>query len=250
MRAKQTKRIKRIKQLLCFLIVMSVTNVVAQKMFHLQSQAGVQLVSVNGKKYKIDVAGTKIKTRYPKFDALIFLTDAANSNELIVCNFKPDSSYAIAGACCGSLDIIPNSKFKCDSLKYWDPEKDADKIQNHFLDKPFLSVKTAKTPKDSVYAWHSDAACLTEHKLIGTEAWALGVPPKCFYWSNITPILFFKTDATSDLPSNKDVAEFLQKANVIELATIYLRLFDNQKFMITFDEESRTVKIAYDIITK
>lgn len=226
--------------------ILTASTLFSQSKFSLSSQVESVTILLNGKKYNIDSTGTKIKTRYPKFDTLIFLRESANSEIKIICNFKPDSSYYITYACCGSLDIIPKSRFKCDSLKYWDAEKDFEKIQNNFLDKPFLSIKTKEIPRDSLYAWHSDAACMTEHKLINTELWHLGVPPKCFYWSNITPILFFKTDASSKQKSNKDVGEFLDKKNVIELATIYLRLFDNQRFILTFDEQKRNVLIAYE----
>lgn len=226
--------------------ILNASTLFSQSKFSLSSQVGHQTILLNGKKYSIDSIGTKIKTRYPKFDTLVFLRESDNSGIKIICNFKPDSSYCITYACCGSLDIIPKSKFKCDSLKYWDGEKDFDKIQNQFLDKPFLSIKTKEQPKDTIYAWHSDAACMTENKVINTDLWRLGVPPKCFYWSNITSILFFKTDARSKQKRNKDVEELLDKKNVVELATIYLRLFDNQRFILTFDEQKRTVKIAYE----
>lgn len=227
-------------------MILSASAFFSQGKFSLSSQTGPQTILLNGKKYSIDSKGTKIKTRYPKLDTLTFTKNSENSGIRIICNFKPDSSYYITQACCGSLDIIPESKFKCDSLKYWDSEKDFEKIQNQFLDKPFLSIKTKEIPKDTLYAWHSDAACMTEHKWINTELWRLGVPPKCFYWSNITPILFFKTDANSEQSRNKDVEEFLDKKNVVELATIYLRLFDDQKFILTFDEQKRTVHIEYE----
>lgn len=234
------------KLILTLIAVINISALFSQKKFLLLSHAGIRDVLINGKKYKIERTGISIKTLYPKFDTLSFLSGAANQNDKIICNFKPDSSYVISGACCGSLDIIPQSRFNCDSLKYWDGEKDFEKIQNLFLDKPYLSVRTRKPPADSLYAWHADAACVTAHSLIDTSLWKLGIPPKCFYWNNITPILFFKTDALSQQKRNDDVAEFLDKKNVIELTTIYLRLFDNQKFILTFDEETRSVKLSYD----
>ncbi len=232
-----------------FIILAVISNLSAlfsQNEFLLASQAGYQTILLNGKKYNIDSAGTKIKTKFPNFDTLTFLTETANSNVAVICNFKPDSCYFITFSCCASLDLIPKSKFKCDSLKHWDGEKDVEKLKNQLLDKPFISIRTRNVPKDSIYAWHSDAACITEHKLINTDLWRLGVPPKCFYWTNITPILFFKTDANSKQKRNKDVEEFLGKKSVIELATIYLRLFDNQKFILTFDEQKKSVQIAYE----
>jgi len=234
------------KKIIALILFLNLKAISKEYHFFISSTIGKQPILINGKQYIVDSIGVEIKTYYPKFDTLIFDKESANSEMKLICNFKPDSSYVITYACCGSLDIIPKSKFNCDSLKYWDFDKDFDKIQNQFLDKPYLSIRTKNTPRDSVYAWHSDAACLTEHKLIGTELWRLGVPPKCFYWTNITPILFFKTDAKSKKKRNKDVEEFLDKNNVIELTTIYLRLFDNQRFVLTFDEKHNAVKLSYE----
>jgi hypothetical protein len=234
------------KLLIIVFSILNCSTLFSQKKFHIESQVETQTILVNGKKYRIDNIGTKISTRFPNFDTLVFQTESANSKMQLVCNFKPDSSYVITYACCGSLDIIPKSKFNCDSLKYWTVENDFGEIQNNFLDKPYLSIRTKKAPKDSVYAWHADAACITQHQLIGTDLWKLGVPPKCFYWSNITAILFFKTDAKSNQNRSQYVEEFLDKKNVIELATIHLRLFDNQKFILTFDEDNNTVKLTYE----
>lgn len=225
-------------------------NIYSQNKFLLKSNIGVIKIALNNKPYVIDSLGLKIKTSYPKFDTLIFLSESGNSTDKVICNFKPDSSYNLTYACCGSLDVIPTYKFNLDSLKYWDAEKDFLKIQNQLMDKPFLSIKTKQSPKDSIYAWHSDAACLTEHQLIDTSIWELGIPPKCFYWNNITPIVFFKTDAKSNDKRDKNVEEFLNKKNIIELNTIYLRLFDNQKFILTFDEVTHTIKLEYDLCEK
>ena len=72
----------------------------------------------------IDSVGTKILTNYPSFDTLVFKSEFPGSNNPIICNFKLDTTYYITVACCGSLDIIPTSKLKNDSLNYWDFEKD------------------------------------------------------------------------------------------------------------------------------
>jgi hypothetical protein len=218
----------------------------AQGDFTLKSHVGVQNIRLNGVLYVVDSVKLTIPTNYPSFDTLVFESNAANSNNLIICNFKPDTSYSIIMVCCGSNDIIPTSKLNNDSLRYWDYEKDFDKIQNQFWDKPFISIRTKGSPQDSIYAWHADAACGTEHKVISTELWRLGVPPKCFYWNNITYIVFFKKSEINKTLQEEQTAEFLGFKNIEIMATISFRLFDNERFVIVFDEENKTGKLEYE----
>lgn len=225
---------------------LNVTYCFSQKQFTLNSSIGSTTVKINGIQYQAESIGTKIKTNYPKFDTLVFLGEAPNIDRPIICNFKPDTVYTISVACCGSLDIIPASKFKNDSLSIWDFEKDFDKIQNQLMDRPFISIRTLSDPKDSVYAWHADAACETEHKLINTKLWQLGVPPKCFYWNNITTIQFFKTDKTIPKHETTDLEEFLAIDNIVELTDISFRLFDNERFVITYDEKTNKCTLEYE----
>lgn len=218
----------------------------AQRHFTLITSIGTQSVQVNGTIYQVDSNGIRIKTNYPQLDTLIFKSDVANVNDPILCNFKPDSTYAVSVACCGSLDLIKASRLNNDSLKYWDPETDLEKIHNQLMVKPFLSISTKQKTKDSIYAWHADAACNTEHKLISTKPWQLGIPPKCFYWSNITYLLFFKTN--QQLPPHKktDTEEFLGIDNIVVLKSIGFILFDEEKFMLTYDEKKNEVSITYE----
>jgi hypothetical protein len=204
------------------------------------------IVLVNGKQYTIDSSGTDIHTNHPKFDTLIFKTPSPGANEPILCNFKPDSIYTVSIACCGSLDIIQKSKFEKDSLLFWDYDKDFEKIQNQLMDKPFISIKTKNNPKDSIYAWHADAACMTEHKLITTKLWRLVGPPKCYYWNNITTILFFTTNNKLPAHEETDLEEFLSIKNIVELTSISFRLFDNERFVLIFDEKNKSVKLEYE----
>lgn len=203
-------------------------------------------VKINGKEYHVDSIGTKIKTRYPKFDTLVFLANAPNINIPVICNFKPDSIYTVSVACCGSLDIIPASKFRNDSLYLWDFEKDFDKIQDQLMDKPFISIRTKNNPKDSIYAWHADAACITEHRLINSKLWQLGVPPKCFYWNNITTILLFKTDHSMPTHPKTDLEEFLSIDNIVKLTEVSFRLFDNERLVIIYDEKKNRAVLQYE----
>lgn len=216
----------------------------SQNKFLLNSSAGIQTVVVNDRQYSIDSTGTQIATNYPKFDTLYFRTEHYESNR-IICNFKPDSAYSISHACCANLDIIPRSKLDYDSLKYWDYE-DFYKIQNQLMDKPFISIRTKTKTKDSIYAWHADAACVTKHKVINTKLWRLGIPPKCYYWNNITTIQFFKKD--DELPNHEDtfLEEFLGIKNIVELTSISFRLFDNERFVVIYDEKNNKASLEYE----
>lgn len=217
----------------------------SSKTFTLNSRVGDQIVMINGTQFSIDSNAKSLPTNYPAFDTLFLSTDP-RSDEPILCNFKPDSSYTLSWACCGSFDVIPSSRFTNDSLDLWDYEEDFDKIQGVFMDKPFISIKTKKKPKENVYAWHADAACQTEHSIINKKPWQLGVPPKCFYWNNITTILFFKTDDQMEEHEGTDLEEFLGIKNIVELNAISFRLFDNQRFVITYDEKWNKVILEYE----
>lgn len=232
--------------LLIVLIIFLTIHGFSQNRFNLKSNVGQQKISVNGIIYEIDSIAIKIPTNYPVFDTLIFRTESPNFNTSLICNFKPDTTYFISIACCGSYDIIPLSKFNCDSLKYWDFEKDFDKIQNQLRDKPFISIRTREITKDTIYAWHSDAACGTEHNVIGKDLWRLGVPPKCFYWNNITSIVFFNKSQANKTIREQQTAEFLGFDNIEIITDISFRLFDNERFVLIFDEENKTVKIEYE----
>jgi hypothetical protein len=230
----------------CFIFLFIGTNCHSQKDFTIYSPIGTQALQINGEKYTIDSIGIIIRTNYPRFDTLVFLTDASNIGIPIVCNFKPDSVYSLSVACCGSFDIIQTSKLKNDSLKFWDYEKDFDRIQHLLMDKPFVSIRTKHTTQDSIYAWHADAACETQHKIINYKLWRLGVPPKCFYWNNITTIQFFITDKKMQSHDMTNLEEFLGIKNIIELNSISFRLFSNERFIVVFDKKNNNVTLDYE----
>jgi len=214
--------------------------------FSLNSPHGVQTVIINGKHYSIDSIGKKIPTNYPRFDTLSFQYEDHDSNFPVICNFKPDTSYCLIGACCGSIDIVPASKLKSDSLKHWSWPEDLEKIKGQLMDKPFISVRTKKSPKDSIYAWHEDASCITANSMINTQLWRLGVPPKCAYWNNITTILFFRTDNKLPVHEETDLEEFLSIKNIVELSSISFRLFDDERFVIIYDEAKNEATLKYE----
>ncbi len=228
------------------IFLLAARSIAAQKHFTLHSFIGTQSVEINGKLYAVDSLGTRIATRYPRFDTLIFRTLSAEMDEPVICNFKPDSAYAVSVACCGSLDIVPMSKYSNDSLRFWDWDADFEKITRVLVDQPYISIRTKRKPQDSIYAWHADAACLTAHQTISKRLWRMGVPPKCYYWNNITYISFFETD--DRLPSHEetDMEEFLGIANIVELTSIAFRLFDDQRFVIVYDRKRNAVRLTYE----
>lgn len=226
--------------------LLNVTLCFSQKQFTLNSFIGPMNVMVNGIRYKVDSVGIKIRTNYPKFDVFTFIENEGDMNRPIICNFKPDSVYSISYSCCASHDIFSTSKLMCDSLSLWDGEEDIDKVKNTLLERPFISIKTLRNPKDSIYAWHADATCETECKLINTKLWPLGIPPKGNYWNNFTTIQFFKTETTIPKHEKTFLEEYLSKDNIIELTTIRFLLFDNERYLIIYDEKHNTVTIKYE----
>ena len=219
---------------------------IGQSEFFLKSDVGKQDVIINGSLYSVDSMGILVHTNYPDFDKINFVSRLPYSKTPIHCNFKRDSSYTITLSCCGSFDIIPTSKLECDSLKYWGIDIDLDRIHRQLADQPFISIRTKNETSDPVFAWHADAACMTKHKVLSTDLWELGVPPKCYYWNNITTILFFKQDNTIQDHSAADIEELLDIENIVILSKIRFRLFDNERFIIEFDDKNNTTALYYE----
>ena len=239
-----------ITKLIIVFIISLPTFLVGQNNFNLNSEVGDSLwVEVNGQKFCLTKEEINIRTHYPQFDTLRFISEASNSNDKIICNFKPDSSYSIAGACCASLDIIPSSKLKNDSLKIWFEEYETNfpKIQKLLLDKPFVSMKIGTENSETIYGWYVDLACFPQFKRLSTEKWEYGVPQKCFYWNNISPFIFFKSSVNYESNENGVVEDIYPENEEIEiLAEIQVRLFDNERFILTYDPETKKVKLEYE----
>jgi len=230
-----------------FLLIFLITSAYcySQNKFTLNSVAGLQTIQINGKQYSIDSIGIKIKTNYPKFDTIVFIS---LYNIPILCNFKPDSIYSIIGACCAELDIVPTSKLSNDSLYIWDIEIEGDyeRIQSHLMDKPFISIRTKKNPKDNIYAWQETFTCMPQYKLINSNLWSIDTSPRSFYWSNIMTIQFFKTDNKMPSHQETELETFLGIKNIVELSSISFRLFDDERFIITFDEKNMHTELTYE----
>lgn len=226
--------------------LLSATCAYTQITFTLNSRLGAIQVNINGQNYVVDSNAISIPTHYPAFDTLIFLENTSFVNVPILCNFKPDSSYSIHLACCAEPDIVPASKFLTDSLDSWVREEQDSSIRNHFLDRPFISIKTIATPASELYAWLIDFSAAPVYSRIDTTLMPFGVPVKGeYYWNNITTILFFKADAQMPAHLPSALEEMLNTPNLVELRYLTLRLFDNGNYLLIYDEVTNSVSIAY-----
>lgn len=220
----------------------------AQHHFKINSVVGDSVfIKINGDSLNLNSEYKLAQTNFPKFDTLLFLNNGAIYKE-IICNFKPDTNYSVSRACCSSLDIIPSSKLKNDSLQLWDYEEDLSKIQNVLMDRPFISMKIVNCSNDTIYGWYVDLACFAEIKKLEEQKWDYGVPMKCFYWTNISTFLFFKSkiDYVSQYNENGIYENYPEYEDIKILGDISVRLFDNESFILTFDCETNKVSIEYD----
>ena len=225
----------------------------AQNRFQINSDVGDSLwIEINGKKYCLNSNFSQHRTNYPLFDTLSLISEGSNFDNLILCNFKPNSSYSISVACCGSLDVIPSSKLENDSLNIWNYEENYSKIQQTLMDRPFISMRIASEVEDTIYGWYADMACFPKFKRLRIEKWEYGVPQKCFFWNNISPFFFFKSSSNyrDDIMENgviEDIYPMYSNDETIEiLAEINLRLFDNERFILTYFPMTKSVILEYD----
>ena len=239
-----------IQRLIIIFIISFPTFLVGQSTFKLNSEVGDRLrLEINGRIFYLQEKPINISTNYPQFDTLVFLSEGSNSNDKIICNFKPDSSYSIASACCASLDIIPTSKLKNDSLKAWyeDYESNFSKIQKALLDRPHISLRLRSESNDTIFGWYVDMACFPQFKKLDVEKWDYGAPEKCFYWNNISPFIFFRSSVHYESNEKGIIEDVYPEYEEIEiLGEIQVRLFDNNAFILTFDPETKKVKLEYE----
>lgn len=220
----------------------------AQKAFQFNTEVGDSLeISVNGSRYVLYAEPIEVQTNYPLFDTLQIFSEGPNIGDPILCNFKPDSAYSIASACCGSLDIFPACKLMNDSLGIWDYEGDFSRIQKLLMDRLYISIGLAIESREPIYGWYADLACFPVFKKLEVKNWAYGVPQKCFYWNNISSFIFFKSKV--EYPENMEgqVEDIYPEEDDIEIiGEIQVRLFDNERFVMTFDPESGQVQLEYE----
>lgn len=211
------------------------------------------LIEVNGDTINLDSAFISIKTNYPEFDTLTFLNETGDNSTLVICNFKPDSVYSLYYACCGSIDVLPFNKIEFitrNNIQY-----DDNRYQALLMDRPYFTLNvTNQSNNDSIYGWYSDHACFPKFKLLSFNDWEYGVTEKCYYWNNISNFVFFKSNADySDQLNEEDIIEDWfpypndDKSIIIEkIGSICVRLFDNDRYTITYDAQSSTVSLELD----
>lgn len=222
---------------------------VAQSTFHLSCDWLDVEVLINGKVYAIDSMGADIETNYPGFDTLNFLN---RGDQDIVCNFKPNRSYVVSGACCGSLDILPIEKKKALLDHYEqieDIEAEMSNIKEYTLDFPTFSFKLTKNSNDSIFFWSADYACQPRIIHSTNEIQEYGSASKCFYWSNITFLQFYETDDPREFTYGEDGMRYDYLPDFQEVedrGTIAVRLFDDHHFLVTLNVDTGEIYLRYD----
>lgn len=236
------------KQLLFFAFAFQISVGFTQNQFGIKSNVGDSLpIQVNGIMYYLDSTHTSIRTNFPAFDSLVFPTQGG-AKYPIICNFKPDSNYSVTPACCATLDVIPSYKIDNDSLKFWITEE-TNWGKSYLMDLPRISFRITPPTSDTIYGWYEDHACFPEFKMLSEQKWEYGVPSKCFYWTNISPLQFFK--------ESTDFSEFTEEDGVVYdvfpdfdkaefLGTIRVRLFDDQDFLVTYNSITKKIVLEYD----
>ncbi|GAB5419216.1 MAG: hypothetical protein Crog4KO_25610 [Crocinitomicaceae bacterium] len=246
----------RMKQLLFGSILLVNCVGFGQETFHLRSSIGEQLVAFNGGEYQVDSIGIELETHYPGFDTIQFQIDERDRN-FVLCNFKPDSSYSLIVACCGSIDLTPSSRLENDSLSLWDYETDFDKIQGVLMDYPTFSFQLTETISDTVWGWVSDAACFPKIYPMTTEALEYGSPNKCFFWSNINHLHFFTQETPLNFWVNDDGLQEPQSSvlkeydlpdfeTFVTVGSVAVRFFDDHHFLVMVNPRTKEVYIRYD----
>ncbi|MFI5204618.1 MAG: hypothetical protein ACHQF2_09000 [Flavobacteriales bacterium] len=230
----------------CAIVVMLFlfsTNSAGKGYFKINSKVGQVTIKINGKAYEIDSNYTRIQTRFPNFDTIILIHDLK-----VVCNFKPDSLYTVTLACCATLDIVASYKLNNDSLDYWGENEITHKIQEALMDRAFITFKIKNgTVNDSVYAWNADYACFPSLQLINEKGCAYGVPSKCFFWTNINWFEFFKPTKSysKDIGPCGEIEDAFPEEGTT-LAHVVVRLFDTDRYIVTYDLKTKRIEVNYE----
>ena len=127
------------------------------------------------------------------------------------------------------------------------------KIQGILLDSPHFIFKTKNTkPGDTIYVWNADAACMPRIGLASGSGCDYGDPNKCYYWTNINFLTFFHSKNKYKFSDDKHICEYdgINEAPFPEddaemLGTLSVRLFDNKKYIVTYDAKTKKITIEY-----
>lgn len=230
------------------IIVFSAATSYCQKTFTIQSAIGEPFpVTINGTKYNLNNTETIVQTNYPGFDTLLFPGIVLDDDFKVICNFKPDSGYSLINACCGIMDIVPTRKLQSDKLLFWDNEESYEEMQALLLDRSQISLRLTQASERPVYGWYADRACFTRYKQLTTTKWEYGTPNKCFYWNNVSTFLFFESEnACPDELNQQGECEEYPDETITVLGSVTYRLFDNERFILSYDPLSKKVSLAYD----
>lgn len=218
--------------------------------FELTSSWKFHQIVLNGDTVLIDSNRASLQTNYPVFDTLFM-----DGRGPILCNFKPDSSYTLILACCGTVDIVQTYKWES-----WKQVVDAhpDSIFEvldaypYLVDLPEISMQLTSNVPDTIYGWYADYACFPTLKRMVSDHAAKIPIVKCYYWTNISTFEFFK--------SQEDYLKLADEAGEIEdafrevgawseevdplLGSLTVRLFDGGHYLITYDPKSGAMKLT------
>lgn len=240
-----------------FTIMIISMNGFSQNTFHLRSSIGTQKAIVNEKMVEIDSVGISIETHYPGFDSIQFLREYRDTAHFVLCNFKPDSSYVLIGACCGSTDITTSSKLEqvenkllanrvhLDTAGF---EAELFMAQEILWDRPTFTFRLTETLEDTVWGWSSDAACFSLVFPITEEPLNYGTPEKCFYWTNINHLHFFKQKNLGSWIGGDGVEYYNwpEFETATTVASQAVRFFDDHHFLVTVNPKTEELYIRYD----
>lgn len=227
---------------LCF-VSFSYLQGFAQDSFRINSTINHSIpLKINGKAYTIGKDFTEIAVSNEAFYELVFLNRKSDSSKITLCNFKPNTDYSIIIACCATLDIVPSSKIN-DQLKSWwnnDTDDNFYEIQNHLLDKPELYFDILNLDHDFIYGWNMDWSCTPEIVKLTGGLQHYGVPIKCYYWTNMNTVSFFKASKEA-FNFGEDMLPDYEKIEVLK--HINFRIFDNNSYVITYNMRLDTISI-------
>lgn len=219
--------------------------------FQLNSSWNVHTVVLNGDSLHIDSNFQTLPTRYPAFDTLYL-----DGWGPVLCNFKPDSSYTLIIACCGTVDIIQTSKWnQWRQVLNAHPDSlfDVLDVQPYLIDHASYYMQLEGTTTDTVYGWYADYSCYPTIQRVSSVEPTFVPVEKCFYWSNINVFEFFTSDKdyleyALDDGSIPDIFRETGEWDTKEgedplLGSIVVRLFDDGRFLIRFNLQTEKVTL-------
>lgn len=232
---------------LLFLLLLLYSGLaIAQSSFQISSTVGAQQIKVNGKLYPVDAIPCTIPSHHPDFDTLHLRDFGGLNGPGILCNFQPDSSYALIMACCGTTDIVPSWKLQHDSIAVWSEREETGYLQLLLKDNPRFKLRIkGKESSTPIYAWYADHACFPQFKQIDEKGWIYGATVKCHYWNNISPFEFFisQKDYAALMDENGLINDEYPDNEVQLMGHVFVRFFGEGQYTITYDIKSKEITV-------